>query len=762
MKRIVTYLFIFTGWMSVASAQEIGTSPLEYSPEKFFRAYGEMVDRGTSKALYPMGSQNFYVYDTISLPFVDDFSTYRFKNYDKWGWQAPVDSVALAFRFDTLPAAFPFSYLLDTSYTYFIVDNTPNPPSVDSIQNPDYKVILYGDTVNPFIPVDTITVWEITSLDYRADPLNLTVDSNVIIPDGSFTADSTDTIQVYFPLSDSALWVDNFVYRNFSMGIQPPTIGVATFDGTDEFGRPYQPGAIGSFGLADFLTSAPIDLFYPPSDSIFLSFFYQSQGLGYEPDPKDSLVLEFYSPITEMWHHVLNIPGSATDTFRQTIVGVTDTNFLQDGFRFRFKNYSNLSGNLDHWNIDYVRLDRNRFATDTIIQDVAFVEPQNTILRRYMAMPYTQFTQPDIDPKWINLISNLSDVNKTISYKFRLLDESGTVLNSYTEDYPACPGDISDIQPVSVSGYATNPCWYEPDFNYNFQSAGWLPLTDSTEFYVRQFIQNFDVDNNPSNDTVVVTQRFHNYFAYDDGTAEQAIWLGTPGYVAVKFTNNFPDTLRAIQFYFNPIREDVTSRFFSLKVWTGDLETEVYSVSRQIGVIDGDPSAVTSPYNNGFTTYFLRDTAVVLPAGDFYVGWYQNQTYKINMGFDRNRDNSQYVFYKTAGVWDTLSLEGSVMIRPMVGPRFSLQDVGVEPLPGDEDLTVYPNPSSDAVYYTGEAAAHITAVELMDISGKVLIRQNDPVTNRIDVSAYPNGFYFLRFALEGSGRTVTRKIIVSH
>lgn len=755
-KTIFTILCMVT--VLSLKAQVIGTSPLEYNPDKFFKTHGEMMVRGTAKELYPLGSKNFYVYDTVSVPFIDDFTTYTFKNYDQWSWQAPVDSVARVFRLIPDTMDYPFSYRTTPTRHYTF---TTSPLAVDSsVLNPSFQLILYGDSANPFRPVDTITIYPITSPRYYIDTLFQVIDSAIYISEGTLTADSLDTIQVYYPIPDNALWVDNFVYLNHSMGIHPPSYGVVTFDGTDEYGDAYVPGGVSSFGIADYMTSVPIHLNYQPADSVYFSFFYQPQGRGYAPDFKDSLVVEFYSPVTNIWHHIYKIGGSAVDTFRQVMIPVTDTLFLQSGFRVRFKNYANLSGNLDHWNIDYIRLDKGRSRVDTLVEDVALVEVEQDLLRRYTAMPYNQFIQPEVDPKWNCLIANLFNVDKTISYKFELSDEAGNIINRYTEDYTPLPSDTGIIQPLSVGGYATNPRWMEPDFNYSFLNNGWLPLPDSTKFTLKHFLYNQDTDTNAHNDTVVVEQCFYNYFSYDDGTAEQGMWLGTPGYIAVKFTNNVPDTLRAIQFYFTPVKEDIQSRFFQIMVWRGSLDSVVYSNSRQIGVYPGDPSAYTNPYNNGFTTYYLEDT-VVLPAGDFYVGWYQNQTYKINIGFDLNNNSSQYTFYKTSGSWDTLSLDGALMIRPMVGPPFELEHVGVEPVEEITELTLFPNPSSDIIYYSLTQGAVVKSLSVMDVSGKLVFTDNNPVTNQLQVSDYPPGFYFVKFAIEGSSREIVRKIIVS-
>ena len=754
-------LMLFNGWITGYS-QEVGTSPLEYNPQTFFHTYKTMTDDGLEKNIYPLGSTNYYIHDTLALPFIDDFSTWTFKNYDQWSLGSSVDSVAPLYRINPLPPAFPLSYSFEQTYTYSVVSTLPL--VIDSVANSSYQYILYGDPLNPFIPVDTLIVWPVTSRRYFFNDLTSTIDSSIVFPDGVITDDSTLTYQVYFPQpADKSLWTDNFAYRNFSMGVNPPTMGVATLDGTNEFGRAYVPGGISSYGVNDYLTSKPIDLNYPASDSIYFSFFYQPQGLGYAPAAKDSLVLEFYDVDTRKWHHVLSIPGGIVQPFKQILVPITDAKFLKKGFQFRFKNWGNRSGNLDHWNIDYVRLDRNRNYADTLIHDVAFVHPPYSILRRYREMPYTQFTQSEVDAKWENYMSNLSNVNKTICYKFEFTDEDGNILNRYTEDYTPVSTDTNIIAPYALAGYASYSRFIQPDFNYNFQSQGWLPLPDSTRFFVKNYIINFDLDQRAENDTFLLEQKFFSHFAYDDGTAEEAIWLGTLGSMALKFNLNFPDTLRAVQFYFSPVREDESSRFIDIKVWsslTNDASGEVYTEKRQIRILPNDPKAFINTVNNGYSTYILEEP-VPLPAGEFYVGWYQNQTFKIHLGFDKNTNNKQYTYYKTTNDWDTLSFDGTVMIRPVVGPAITKQQIGVDDLENETpQLLVYPNPASDVINYQYNHPEHINRIVIYDISGKQVLQTQPNGMSQLQVNGLSPGMYFVHFDLSTHPAGVTSKIII--
>ena len=107
-----------------------------------------------------------------------------------------------------------------------------------------------------------------------------------------------------FVYPNSQLWEDFFVYVNDGCGIGAPTIGCATFDAYDQFGHIYENASTFPF-IADYLTSQPLRLDSvftgaphkaTPADSVYLSFFFQPQGLGDKPETEDSLLLQFYNP----------------------------------------------------------------------------------------------------------------------------------------------------------------------------------------------------------------------------------------------------------------------------------------------------------------------------------------------------------------------------------------------------------------------------------------------------------------------------------
>jgi hypothetical protein len=729
-----------------AFAQAI-VGPLESNGAKFLSASAQLQNR-----VFPADSKHFYLPDTLQLPVVDDFSTDKFPRHEPWYYTDIRDTVRRAFSISPLPDEWPMPYMEEPSFSYIVLAG-----QIDSFPNVEYMVIQYTDSLNPFFPKDTITVWGYSNFRIRINPENQQIDTVSIFPDGTFEGDSIVPLRMYMPNGDGSVWIDNNVYRNNSMGVSPPTIGVATFDGTDFQGRPYSE-IIFQNGKADFLTSKPIDLQYPASDSIYLSFWHQPQGRGYAPGASDSLTVEFFDVESNSWIKVWAIPGSSLRPFRPAMIPITDTRFLKKGFRFRFQNYANLAGNVDQWNIDYVKLDRFRNSSDTTYEDMAFVEVRTSILRDYQAVPYTQFRQSMLENKWETLISNRHTAPMRVAYRFDLVDETGNLLNQYPTQYTPLPSDTNDVLPFYTNGYADYARFRFPDFNYNFELSGLAPFSDSATFKIIHYLDHFDFDSNQDNDTVVVEQRFHNYWAYDDGTAEKAIWLGNPGNFAMKFTNERADTLFGVSFYFNPVRENNGTRNIFIRVWASlDPDVLLYEERVRILPFDTDTMAKRIYMNNGFTTYILEEP-VPLPAGDFYVGWRQTQVFKANVGFDVNNDASSSTFFRTSNNWVMLEEQGAAMIRPMVANRFTVDDLPVEEITTENQIRVFPNPTSGTFSLDLPEGLDIHGLSIHDLSGREIKRWES--AERYSVQGMASGLYVLRIFPSNPSAPLSLKLII--
>ncbi|MEQ8425825.1 MAG: hypothetical protein RIA63_14000, partial [Cyclobacteriaceae bacterium] len=184
---------------------------------------------------------------------------------------------------------------------------------------------------------------------------------------------------------------------NPGTGINPPSLGVATFDGIDSLGNPYS-GTDLDKGTADRLRSRPISLDLVPileRNSVYLSFYYQFRGNGEPPDPGDQLRVLFKNS-SGNWIQVRTIENDGTldaTVFTQTLIPVTGDEFYHDNFQFVILSYGRLSGPYDTWNIDYVYLNKGRNASDTSYPDRTINLPLTSMLNGYYSMPYDHFME---------------------------------------------------------------------------------------------------------------------------------------------------------------------------------------------------------------------------------------------------------------------------------------------------------------------------------------------------------------------------------
>ena len=541
-------------------------------------------------------------------------------------------------------------------------------------------------------------------------------------------------------------WVDSFAFINSSFPDNPVTIGVATLDGLDPEGNPYDPAATTS-AIADHLTSLPIDLSGFGNDTtIWLSFFYQPQGLGDVPESGDSLIVEFRDTAGD-WQHQWSVPGAPDTAFVRVNLRVSGAAFLYDAFQFRFKNYATVNGNRDHWNIDYVILRSNTFSNDSI-RDNGFARPRFSLLNEFESMPYSHYKAMG-SPASI-MVTSISDSLRNINYgatsygyNATIKDESGATL-------------FSPLQ-SSLPGFSNTITAFTTGLNGFFYPS---TSADRAEFYVKNFVTITGTQSNQFNDTVKYTQKFDNYYAYDDGTAE--LGYGITGNTGVKFAYRFDikktDTLRAVDIYFNPTGVNVSTTLFQLCVWDqvsapGTSENLVY---RQI---NQRPRNVDSL--NGFARYVF-DTLIVVQPGPIWVGFIQNNpSLLIGMGLDRNTDNHQHMFYAVDGFWYPSSVQGSWMMRPVFGDTIT-GPIGIQEPESTLPFRVYPQPASREVRVQVEdqSAADRLSYELFSTGGQLLER--GPLDRTIFTGHLPSGNYLLRLSTDRGKRYGERMIIIRH
>ncbi len=521
---------------------------------------------------------------------------------------------------------------------------------------------------------------------------------------------------------DNHLWEDDEAYINQDYALFPVSVGAATLDAVDSNGDIYSNANVFPFE-ADHLTSNPVRLdsvFSPqpkalsPKDSVYMSFYFQPQGMGNDPQPGDSLVLQFLAVslndtvviegevpaendtvIYEGWTRVWASGGMKIDTFaqgnnyfRRVMIPITDSaKYFNDQFQFRFVNYASLAdnslmswqSNVDHWNIDYVELDWNRSAADTISNDVTFVSGSPSFLKRYSSMPYWQYRTNFVNEMSMDfdmLIANLDDEPHNTSYIYNVYNPSGDIIETYD-------GGFYTLTPFYEDGYVNYPNFSNPEVTLPFPFT-----TDSISFEIEHVLNSDASLIHQKNDTVRSVQTFSNYYAYDDGTAEAGYGVTPSGaQLAYRFQLNDPDTLTSVRIFFNKTKNEANLQYFYLNVWADNngVPGELLYQSE---------SGILPEYGEGlndFTTFEIDPVIFKTKNSTFYVGWEKTTDHILNVGYDFSRNSSDNLLYNTSGEWLPSRYQGSLMVRPVF--RGGQQGNAPEPAVSDEKLKVYPNPA---------------------------------------------------------------------
>lgn len=567
------------------------------------------------------------------------------------------------------------------------------------------------------------------------------------------------------------LWEGYTVYVNNHMAINPISQGVATFDGLDERGLAYGFGFAIPF-VSDSITSKPINL-ENAVDTVYLSFYYQAQGMGNAPEEEDILTLEFKSrptDSTEEWVRVWEVEGYILEDydFNRVILPIIDSMYLYNGFQFRFRNYASRAGSVDHWHLDYVELDENRSVLDTDLEDLSFM-PQTsysdtglftsfsaTLLREFSSMPWSHYLASDtsefmLDSVYLVLRNNFL-VDKQLQFAYRVKNENSVEVYAREQNTGVA------VYAGRICGSEFQDCNDETSGNIrNDLETFYFPhaVADSVFFEVEYQLPNTN-DAVITNDKLVFKQEFYNYYAYDDGTAEVGYGLGeleNVGRVAVRYNIKKDDYIRAIQLYLNPIQYDLSNEPVQLVIWEGETEpTDTMWTSEVLNL-------QYTERVNAFYHYMVNRDVPVQAGQNIWVGWIQQPAtdQKFSIGFDRRADNSDKVYYNLGNGWSQSSIPGSVMIRPVVGDPYEW--VGVSESQ-KLDLVLYPNPTTGMVYLQGLDSQHLrnTSIRVFDITGREVYSQHG-YTNGMDLATLNAGTYLVNVKVS-DGQRITKRIVL--
>lgn len=529
-----------------------------------------------------------------------------------------------------------------------------------------------------------------------------------------------------------------------SLGIDPPTINVAVFDGWNTQGSPYSSLELEE-GLGDSLVSKFIDLTkVNPAlrETVYISFFWQKEGRGEIPDDPDFIRLQIMDS-DKNWITIWEKAGqdvSGEVDFKQEIIQVSDPSFFHDYFQFRFQSRGRLSGGFDTWNIDYVYMNYNRFPGDLAIEDRALTSQPNSWLTQFSSMPYDHFIinlEQNLQPTKVG-VYNLDDQVQPIEY-YALIQDSTKIFDEMNQGTPLnlAPGAFTEItsEPIDPNAFDRNA----DSISLILETKFFINSGDSTNWFNKYDLR--------SNDTTISIIKLDEELAYDDGTAEWAAGLSQKAaMLAYRFIVPKGDAITSVNIYFPDFISSSAGKTFTIIIWKdlflyrqGRLLTEQHIVKKSTSL-------------NQFTTYSLGRPVVV--SDTFYIGYEQSVDDFFPVGLDKNGNPQQgNVFINLDGVWEPSNIiDGNLMIRPVFGFK---KAVGFE----DElfkDILVYPNPNHGDFKIKGE----FDHAKIMDVLGNIILDiEGDQLETEVKLTNRKSGLYIM--ILKRKGKYKTYKFIIN-
>jgi hypothetical protein len=737
--RLILFLF-FLSFFSNLKSQDFVSAPSS-NPSLFPLNFS--LSESQNKLLNQEDSI-IYLYDTLQLPFIDDFTSNKLRSRvdDPLNDPRVRDTTLYAIKLtngniylDTI------GFVIDTTWIYQIGSSGLK---VDSTANFE-GLVIFTDISR--YPVDANILEYYFPYDVY-DSLNGNSDTIFKIP-----TLFQDSVKYYLVEKNTeSFYIDRDVYINNTYGFYPPSIGVASFDGLNEDGLPYNFEDISITAQADFLTSKPIDL-SAADDSIYFSFYYQAKGFFINgPEREDSLNLDFYNASTKRWGNVWGSRGIELDSFKQVILRVP-ADFKSDAFQFRFRNKANVTGAYDVWNVDYIYLNDRRRRIDTVRKDLAFVYDATPLLKDYYAMPVWHFkTDPSVymaDTVRItvrnNFINELNLFNKIV-----IPDTTNP-----TTPYYIFPG-TNQFLPIREFSGITIP--YPINFSYPTSAI------DTSQI----FKAICDVDFRPAaieikdfiraNDTVISKAVLKDYYAYDDGSAEAGYGInagtfgGNETYIAVEFNSPFPDTIGGVMMYYLPQNFDARKQKVELRVWNSLRPTNLlFQKEMTLNPIYGK--------QGGMITYFFDSLIEV--GTTFHIGLRSLGKSSLNIGYDLNTNAKDKISWSLDGSnWsfpNTGIPDGSLMLRPI----FRKKNFGVGLKENSKkdvnQFKIYPQPASNTLYIDSESL-NFKSVRIYSIQGSLVY--NTAYSNVIHLEGIQNGIYILELE-SNQGEISRKKFIIS-
>ncbi|MCF2493547.1 T9SS type A sorting domain-containing protein [Dyadobacter chenhuakuii] len=528
------------------------------------------------------------------------------------------------------------------------------------------------------------------------------------------------------------------VYINNTLSSSQPSLNIATFDGLNATGTPYNLVNPLTQNFTDTLTSQPIDLAgKKASDSLYISFQWLAKGLGELPDSSDYFQLEFLSK-TNGWVTAWRQVGYKLDTvYKNQFVKITDPAYFHNAFQFRFRAYGRNSGYYDTWHLDYVYLNTKRSVRQPYIFDVAVRKAISPFLKKYTAMPLRQYR---VNPQAAISDSVKTDVANNFN-NFNILTSTFTVRDA-TKGTELFRNVQRSIYVESLKSKSLAVKTAPLAINSNLDSLKlitkfWVTTTDTIPGV-----------NLKTNDSITSRVDLTDYYAYDDGSAEYGVQVNQKlGRVAVQYTLAKPDTIGGVRLAMVQFNKDVSGQGFTIQIFDNkNSKPDKLIAQRSVG-------ARYPALRNGFIDYAFS-TPVAVP-DTFYVGWLQLNEQPVTVGFDRNSMlGRNAVFYNLGTEWaKETALKGSIMIRPYLGKKAAGVVTGNETVT-TTDMCFFPNPNKGVINWEN---ASIKRIEIYAMQGHLVQTIVPEKDQRSAVVQLSEGIYIVKSS-DGK-RSFTQKML---
>ncbi len=536
---------------------------------------------------------------------------------------------------------------------------------------------------------------------------------------------------------NSKLWQTNNCSISSSLARNPISNSVVCFDAMVDNQNFHQNAKYQTVCPGDTLTSKAINLNYPGDNTIYLSFFVQAGGYGDVPEQNDSLCLDFFSPITSQWEEVWFKTTSKATDFEFVSINIQGKNYLQDGFKFRFRNYFSLGSsnqkdvvsNCDMWFVDYVYLNTARGSNEEFFDDISINSKPELLLNNFLEIPKNHF------------LSHKEDIKFNLNYSYRNNSEFDVLLDSLNYHL------IKDKDTFKLAIGSFNV----PKQNLIEDNLEDIPLnitlkddlkadTLLTKLYL--ITSDFDPKTNNQSYSKLV---FGDCYAKDDGSPEAGYGIFGQGsnyaMVAIKFDVLKEDYVKGVYMYFYPTFNEEQAEMFDLKIWA-DQDGQIGECLLTMNNLLIDKSKVGQ-----FVLYNFFEP-ILLPK-TYYIGWQKSQMNILNIGLDLNSSCKQEKFFNTSGVWKKSSQKGNIMIRPCyTGIKTAINLLDKNDL--SQDIKIYPNPNNGEFFvdipneFIGQKIMIFSLVGRLEKT--VLIQDNhlniSDLSMGVKILIFPNGKSF--------------------